>query len=804
MDTVLKDIRYGLKSLVNRPGFTAVAVITLALGIGANTAIFSVVNGVLLRPLNFAEPDRLLAINEINQQQSSEPIQLSYPNLLELQKQSRSFEEIAAYNLGTFILSDKGEPLRVAGTAVSANIFPLLRANTAQGRTFLPEEDQPGANRVVVVSHPFWQRHFAGQSLSGQSITLDDRPYTVVGVMPAEFQFPDNKMELWVPFGPDTREPFFQNRSVHILIGLGRLKPGIKQSQAATELAAIFSGIQQQHPGEDPGHTVKLTPLRERLVGDVKPALLVLLGAVTFVLLIACANVANLLLARTASRRKEMAIRVALGAGRWRLMRQSSIESLLLSLLGGGLGLLLAIWTSEWLVLHLPDQFPRASEISVNSGVLVFTFVLSLLTAVIFGLVPAIQSAKTDVNEALKASGKGSGDSGRSRLRRSLVVAEVALSLMLFVGAGLMMKSFWRLTNVNPGFESNNLLTMNISLPERKYTKRAQVVSFYQQLPEKLSVLPGVQAVSAVNRLPISGGDPHGELSIEGRPFAPGEAPGVSFRRILPNYFRAMEIPLFQGREFDQRDTGGQPDVVIINQKMAQRYWPDNDAVGKRIRVGPSENEPWLTVVGVVGNVSHTGLDAEPDLATYEPHAKRPWSEMILLVRTRNDPLSLAPVVQAQLKNAEKEILIENVTTMTRRIHDSVAPQRLNLVLLGSFALVALLLAAIGIYGVMAYIVTLRTREIGVRLALGAQPHNVVRLVVGQGMKLVLAGVGIGLIGSFAATRVLAKLLYGVSATDPLTFGGVTILLGSVALLAAYIPARRATKVDPMVALRYE
>ena len=801
--TLIKDLRYSVRGLIKRPGFAAIALITLALGIGANTAIFSVINGVLLRPLNFPEPEKLVAINEIGPQKP-EPFQLSYPNLIELQNQSKSFEQIAAYNSGTSILSAQNEPIRIGVTYVSANIFPLLRAQAAQGRILFPEDDKPGANRVAVVSHKFWERYFGGQSPSGQGIVLDDQPFAIVGVMPPTFQFPDDKTELWLPYGPDTQAPVFQRRSVHILIGLGRLKPGVTQAQASTELSGIFSGIQELHPGEDPGHGIKLTPLRERLVGNVEPALLVLLGAVTLVLLIACANVANLLLARAAARRKEMAIRVALGAARWRILQQSLIESVLLALLGGAFGLLLAIWTSEWVVRHLPDQFPRASEIGVSGGVLVFTAAISLLTAVFFGLVPAFEAARTDVGEALKASGKSSSDSSRSRLRRALVVTEVALSLMLFVGAGLLIKSFWRLTNVNPGFDSNNLLTLKVSLPERKYPRRDQVITFYQQLPAKLSALPGVQAVSAVNRLPISGGDPHGQLSIEGRPFAPGEAPGVSFRRILPNYFRAMGIPLLQGREFDERDTGGKPDLVIINQKMAQRYWPNNDAVGKRIRVGPSESEPWMTVVGIVGNVSHEGLDVEPDLATYEPHAKRPWSDMILLVRTSTDPLSAAGPVQAALKNEEKDILIENVTTMTGRIHESVAPQRLTLVLLGSFAGLALLLAVIGIYGVMTYLVTQRTQEIGIRLALGAQPLDVLRLVVGEGMKLVLIGVGLGLFGSFAITRVLTKLLFGVSATDPLTFGAVTFVLAGVALLAAYIPARRATKVDPLVALRYE
>ena len=803
MNTILKDIRFAGRSLLKHPGFTAIVVITLALGIAVNTAIFSVVNAVLLRPLNYPEPQRLFVVNELNPQQNVGPFELSYLNWLELQQRDKSFEQIAGVTFNSYTLSLNGSASRVSAMGVSSNLFPVLGAKASQGRTFLPEDDKVGANRVAVVSHSFWQRYFPNQTLSGQGIKLDDQDFAVVGVMPGEFQFPDDKLEVWTPLGAVSDQKIFRNRAVHFIFGLGRLKPGVTQSEAANELATIFAGMEQEHAGEDPGHTVSLMPLQERITGNLKPALFVLLGAVIFVLLIACANVANLQLARTASRGRELAIRVALGASRWRVVRQSLVESLLLSSIGGAFGLLLAIWIVSWLLQHLPEGFPRGSEIGINKTVLFFTFAVSLLTGIVFGLVPALQSAKTDVNETLKAGGKGSVSTG-SRLRRTLVVAEVALSLMLFIGAGLLIKSFWQLTKVNPGFEPDHLLTLHVSLPEQKYPEDTRVISFYKQLPERLSSLPGVKSVSAVNRLPISGGEPHGLLTIEGKTFGPGEAPGLTFRRILPNYFRTMGIPLLQGREFDDRDTGGKPDVVIINQRLAKQYWPNDDAVGKRIKVGPPEGASWMTVVGVVGNVNHQGLDAEPDLATYEPHGKRPWSEMIVVVRTSVEPSSLAGPVQADLRVAEKEILIEEVLTMSRRMQNSVAPQRLNLVLLASFAFVALLLAAVGIYGVMAQTVAQRTQEIGIRMALGAQVKDVLALVLQNGMKLALIGVAIGLAGAFWLTRLMTKLLFGVTPTDVSTFAIVALVLLVIAFLACYIPARRASKVDPLVALRYE
>jgi putative ABC transport system permease protein len=743
-----------------------------------------------------------MVVTELNPQQSSEPFELSYLNWLDLKQQNKSFEELAGVTFSSYVMELNGEPARVSAMGTSANLFQLLRAKPAQGRSFLSDDEKPGANRVAIVSSAFWQRYFPNQSLMGQGIKLDQNAYAIVGVMPAGFDFPDEKMEVWVPLGPDAGQQTFQNRSVHFIFGLGRMKPGVSQTQAANELATIFSGIQQQHTVEDAGHTVSLTPLLERITGNLKPPLYVLLGAVVFVLLIACANVASLQLSRMAARKREMAIRAALGASRWRVMRQLLVESLLLSCVGGALGFLLAIWIVSWLLLHLPEGFPRAPEIGMNRTVLLFTIVVSVLTGIVFGLVPALQAAKPDVNEVLKAGGKGSITSG-NRLRRTLVVAEVALSLMLFIGAGLLIKSFWRLTNVNPGFEPNQLLTLHVSLPEQKYND-AQVIDFYKQITGRLATLPGVKSVSAVNRLPISGGEPHGDLSIDGQTFGPGKAPGVSFRRILPNYFRAMGIPLLQGREFDDRDQGGKPDVVIINQKMAQRYWPSNDAVGQRIKIGPPENQPWLTIVGVVGNVNHNGLDSEPDLATYEPHGKRPWSEMVLLVRTNVEPTTLAAPVQAELKQAEREILIEEVTSMSGRLRNSVAPQRLNLVLLSSFAFIALVLAAVGIYGVMAQAVTQRTQEIGIRMALGAQVKDVVTLMLRNGMTLALIGVGIGLVGAFWLTRLMRKLLFGVTPTDGATFAIVAGILLVVALLACYLPARRAAKIDPLEALRYE
>jgi putative ABC transport system permease protein len=627
----------------------------------------------------------------------------------------------------------------------------------------------------------------------------------VIGVMPPNFALPPgDQTEVWIAIGSLANQMRqLQNRGVHMLTVVGRLKPDVTLQQAQTELATIASRIQQQYPEADSGHGVNVISGYESLTKNARPALLTLVGAVSFLLLIACANVANLLLARAETRQKEIAIRTALGATRWRLVRQLLTESLLLAVAGGAVGLLLAAWGIDTLAAGLPDDFPRAKEIGIDRVVLGFTGALSVLTGLIFGIIPALTRAKPALNETLKEGGRTSAAFGRGRMRSALIVTEVALSLALLIGAGLLIKSFWRLTQVDPGFQPDRLLTMNVTLIGEKYKETGQVISFYRDLPARLGALPGVKAVSAVSVLPISGGDGNGDLTIEGRDFPPAQTPSASYRRILPNYFSAMGIPLKQGREFNERDTGEEK-VVIINEGMARRFWPDGDAIGKRIKVGPPQNEPWMTIVGVAGDVKNVGLEADALLATYEPHAQRPWTSMTLAIRTETDPLSLSAAVRGELRAMEKGLLIRVLSTMGERIRLSVAPRRFNMTLLAVFAALALLLAAVGVYGVMSYTVTQRTHEIGVRMALGAQSGAVLKLIVGQGLKPALIGVAIGLSAAFALTRWMEDLLFDVRPTDLWTYGAVAALLLLVALFACWIPARRAAKVDPMIALRRE
>ena len=806
MNTLFQDLRYAIRLMIKSPGFVTAAVIALALGIGSNTAIFSVVNGVMLRPLPYEAPDRLMVISETNPQQGEEDFNVSYPNFMDFKQQSNSFEQMSAMRFATLTLTGGEEAERIPTALVSSDLFSLLRVKPSLGRTFLAEEDRPGGDQVVIISHSLWQRRFGSDpEIISKPLTLNGETYTVIGVMPAGFEFPSEEIGMWLALGPLADTTPMKNRAVHFLNVIARLNPGVTRQQALTELETIAGRIQQQHAEADPGHGVGITSLHAEMVGDVRPALLVLLGAVAFVLLIACANVANLLLARAWARQKEIAIRAALGAGRGRIVRQLLTESALLAVTGGAIGLLLALWGVDLLVNNLPDYVPRAKEIAIDRKVLGFTLSLSLLTGLVFGIVPTLRLSKTGLSESLKEGGRKSGGGfGRNRARSVLVISEVALSLVLLIGAGLMIKSFWRLAQVDPGFRPENLLTMTVSLPDVNYPETEQVISFYQQLPQRLEALPGVKSVSAVNSLPISGGDSHGQLTIDGRPFPPGEAPAASYRRVLPNYFRAIGIPLLRGREFDERDKGDDPKVVIINEEMARRYWKDSDPVGSRIKVGPAENEPWLTVVGVVGDVRNVGLEAGPSLATYEPHPQRPWSTMNVIVRTEGDPVNLAAAVRDGIRAIDRQLPISNISTMDQRISRSVAPQRFNMFLLGVFAALALMLAGVGIYGVMSYSVTQRTSEIGVRMALGARPGDVLRLVVGQGMMLTLTGVAIGLVAAFALTRVMGSLLFGVSATDILTFFIVSVLLTGVSLAACYLPARRAAKVDPMTALRYE
>jgi putative ABC transport system permease protein len=696
---------------------------------------------------------------------------------------------------------------------VTADFFHVLGVKPLLGRTLLPDVDRPGGERVAVISHALWQRRFgADQNMVGKSIRLDDESFTVVGVMPPEFQYPDTDSELWaasrdiVPatYLPENPDPT-TIRSLHYLNVIARLKPGVTREQAQAEMETISSRLEAQYPNENTGHTSRVVALHEQVVGDVRSALLVLLGAVGFVLLIACANVANLLLARATARQKEMSIRTALGAGRLRLIRQMLTESTLLSLAGGAVGLMLALWGVDLLVALSPENLPRLKEIGLDGRVVGFTLAVSVLTGMIFGLAPALQASKQDLTSALKESARGSmGGFGRRRTRNLLVIAEVALALVLLIGAGLMVRSFWRLQRVDPGFNPQNLLTMELSLPSSKYAKEEQMADFYKRVMGRIETLPGVESVGATWMLPLSGQDAGSGMDIEGRPHAaPGEGLRSTFSSVSARYFRTMGIPLVRGRDFTDQDTATTPGVVIINETFARRYFPGEDPLGKRMKRG-GENRPWLTIVGIVGDVRHLSLADEPRTEFYLSSLQTPYPFMNVVVRTASDPVNLMTAIRQEVWAVDRDQPVANVETMRQRVADALAGARFNTLLLGLFAAVAMILSAVGIYGIMAYSVIQRTHEIGIRMALGAGQRDILRMVVGQGMRLALVGVALGLFASFALTRVMASLLYGVTATDPLTFAGVALALLIVALLACYLPARRATKVDPMVALRYE
>ncbi len=801
MRTFVQDVRYGLRMLGKNPGFTVVAVTALALGIGANSAIFSVVNAVLLRPLPYKDPGRLVKVWETYPQFPK--VEASVPNLLDWKAQNHVFEEIAAYRTGEngFNLTGVGEPERIQGTFASASLFPLLGMQAALGRTFLPKEDKPGGEPVVILSHRLWQRRLGSDpSLIGKAVTLNGRSYMVVGVMPRGFAFP-SWAELWMPMGQMGTDEL-TSRVYHPLEVIARLKPGITLMQAEAEMDTISHRLQQQYPKTNRGWNVRLVPLDQELLGNLRRALLVLLGATGLVLVIACANVANLLLARAAARQKEIAIRAALGAGRWRLTRQLLTESVLLSFLGGALGLLLALWVLDLLVALGPTEIPGVKEIGIDARVLGFTVLISFLTGAIFGLVPALQVSKTDLNETLKEGARTStsGFHG-SRLRSPRVVSEVALALVLLVGAGLLIKSFLRLLRVDPGFNPHRVLTLRIDLPDSKYSSNDRIAAFYQQLSQRIKTLPGVETVGMINYLPLSPESTNRtRFTVEGRPVSEFETlPVAELRSINPDYFRAMRSPLLKGRYFIDTE---KVSVCIINETMARRFFPHEDPIGKRVNTGDLAPQPfWLSIIGVVGDVRHFGLD---DRARFDVYVNSTESEMYLVVRTASDPLSLAPAVRREVQAVDKDVPVSNVTTMDQILSNSLSSRRFSMLLLGIFAGLALILAAVGIYGVISYSVTQRTHEIGIRMALGAERSDVLRLVVRQGMVLTLAGVGAGVAGSLALTRFLSSLLYEVRPTDPATFVSISLLLTGVALLATYIPARRATKVDPMVALRYE
>lgn len=802
MQTLLHDLRYGARMLVKQPVFTLIAVVTLALGIGANTAIFSVVNSVLLRPLPFHEPERLVMIHETNLPRFPE-FSVAPGNFLDWQKQNTSFERLIAINGTVNILTGTDEPRRLMGARVSDGFFATLGVAPQLGRTFLSEEDQVGRDKVVVISHGLWQRAFGGNpGIVNQIITLDGQSQTVIGVMPAGFYFVTNEIDLWKPMAFTPQET--QNYGGHSLFVFGQRKTNVTLAQASADLSAIAQRLTEKYPETNSGWNVKLMPMQEYTVRAIKPALWVLLAAVGCVLLIACVNVANLLLTRAAGRQKELTIRSALGAGRGRIVRQLLTESLLLSLVGGTMGLLLAYWGVELLLSLAPANLPRISEVTLDNRVLLFTAATTLLTGFLFGLLPAWQAARLHLNETLKEGGRNA-TTGREFTRGTLVVLEVASALVLLVAAGLMMKSFWRLLQVNPGFTAEHALTLSIELPEQKYSQDPQRAAFFQQLLTRVRALPEVRAAGATSKLPLRGDFVLGFEIKEHPPSTYMEGQATNFAAVDADYLRAMGILLLRGRWFTERDNADAPKVAVINETMAQKLFANEDPIGKHLTVDNRDKNPtWFEIIGVVGDVKEYGLNRKTPLQSYEPFLQQTFSAMTLVVRTTGEPTQVTRTIRNELRQVDAAQPLGEILTLEQVVATSVVSQRFAVLLLGVFSGVALLLAASGIYGVLSYVVTRRTNEIGIRMALGAQTRDVLRLVIGRGMKLTGTGIVVGLLAALGLTRYLADLLFEVPPTDPWTFLAIALLLAGVAFLACWLPARRATKVDPLIALRCE
>jgi len=802
METLFKDLRYGVRSLLKQPAFTLVAVITLALGIGGNSAMFSVVNAVLLRPLQYPESDRIVVFEGINPPKGITQSNMSIPDFADWQKQNQVFEQLAGFFSGGMLLTSGDETERVRTTGVTPDFFPLFRAGAIKGRTLQADDAQKGRDQVVLLSYAMWQRRFGGdQNVVGSKVTLSGKSTTVIGVMPRGFEYPAQS-ELWVPYPIDAAAEQRDNRFFSVV---ARLKPGITMRQAQAEMDTINQRLAQSYVETNSGWSARVIGLQERLVGGMRTSLLVLLGAVAFVLLIACANVANLLLARATARRKEIALRTALGASRWRVIRQLLTESVLLSLVGGAIGLMLSAWLTKLFVSISPANTPRLDEIRLDARVFAFTIGLTLLTGFIFGLAPALQVSRIDLNSGLKEGGHSGSGGHNKRLRSLVIVSEIALSFMLLVGAGLLIKSFIQLRDVSPGFTPGNVLTIRLVLLPAKYAQGEPRVQLLRQTLERVNAIPGVRSSGAVSSLPLSGDTFNvwrGYIR-EGRPATPEESRDAAYLVTTPDYFRTLKIPLVSGRAFDDRDTEANSKVVIVNETMARHLWPGQSPIGKHITIWRDENFP-REILGVVGETKPS-LDAEPGPQMYVPYAQdSSWPSMSLVIRTTGEPANTTAAARSEIRSVDKGVPVFNVRTMNDVLMTSIASQRMSMLLLSAFAAMALLLAMIGIYGVTAYYVTQRTQEIGIRMALGAQMSDVLKLVLKGGMTLAASGIAAGLIGAFALTRWMRSLLFDVKPTDGLTFIAVAVCLLVTALLACYLPARRATKVDPLVALRYE
>ena len=798
METLIKDIRYGLRSLMKRPAFTVVAVLTLGLGIGVNTAIFSVINAVLLKPLPYANPERLISFRS-NQ---------SAPDLADVQAQSKTISKFGGMVVQPLAYTGGAEPIQFEIGQVTGGFFETLAVQPERGRYITAEDDKIGAPFVVVLGHDLWTRQFnRDEQILGKTIPLSGNVYTVIGVMPASFVTPSINSEAWTPV--HVSNPLAANfRGVHFLRTYGRLADAVSLDQARAEMSVIDKNLAAQYPADNKNRTTVLFALHERIVGESRRSLLILFAAVTFVLLIACANFANLLLARAAEREREFVIRGALGAGRWRLIRQLLTESVLVSLAGGAIAVALAVWGTNLLVAFKPDNLPRLTEIGVDGRVLGFTLSISLLTGLLFGLLPAWSASRSGVGEALKEGGRSSTAGGaRQKLRSTFVVVELAVALVLLVGAGLLIKTFWKLRSVEPGFSPDHLLTMRIELPETRYKEVRPQTRFRTQILAGMNSLPGVQA-AMISELPLSGDSLNHDFLIENRPpIAPGDEPSLETRSVLGDYFKVMRIPLRAGRDFGPQDLTENAQLVgIANEEMVREYFQNEDPIGKRVRWARDSEIHWITIVGVVGDVKHFGLDLPELPALYSPYTQiNPWKRwMSIAARTQGDPNVMAQSIKQEIWKVDPQLPVTKVETMGEVAAGSFSARRFNMSLLTLFAALALVLAAIGIYGVMSYAVTQRTQEIGIRMALGARTIDVLKLVLRNGMTMVLIGIALGLAGAFALTRLMVTLLFGVTATDAFTIGLVSFVLMLVAFLACFIPARRATKVDPLVALRYE